>query len=54
MPKKKAKKKKRRSSKAAPTRAAAVPSLDTALAEIERAAATIRAIREAHRKVFGA
>lgn len=52
MPKKKAKKKRRR--KAAPPQAASVPSLDTALAEIERAAKTIRAIREAHRKVFGA
>lgn len=52
MAKKKAKKKRRR--KAAPTpKAAAVPSLDAALADIERAGKTIRAVQEAYRKVFG-
>lgn len=52
MAKKKAKKKRRR--KAAPTPKTAVGlSLDEALADMERAGRTIRALREAYRKVFG-
>jgi hypothetical protein len=52
MAKKKAKKKRRR--KAAPTaKAAAAPLLDAALADIERAGKSIRALQEAYRKVFG-